>query len=239
MKPTISVIIPVYNHAHTLGNCLNTIAWGVYSGEVEIIIVNDGSTDNFHDELNRILNKYPAVKNLVKKVIDQPNLGAAAARNRGFKEATGEYVIFVDADTFCYPNMLPEMLEKLKSHPEVSYAYSQFRFGWKKMKSRQFSTEALRKNNYIDTTSLIRTKDFPGFDESLKRFQDWDLWLTMLKHGKAGIFVSKILYKKVVGLRRGISSWLPSFVYRLPWKIKKVKEYEAAKAIVMKKHHLK
>ncbi|MCX6779730.1 MAG: glycosyltransferase [Candidatus Magasanikbacteria bacterium] len=76
MKPTVSVIIPVYNHAHTLDDCLGTIVWGAYSCEMEIIIVNDGSTDNFHEELDKILNNFPDVKKLVKKVIDQPNLGA-------------------------------------------------------------------------------------------------------------------------------------------------------------------
>lgn len=238
MKPTVSVIIPVFNHAHTLDDCLSTIVWGAYSCEMEIIIVNDGSTDNFYEELDKLLNKYPDVKKLVKKVIDQPNLGAAAARNRGFKEATGEYVIFLDADTWCYPHLVPEMLEWLEPHPEASYAYSRFRFGWKKMKSQKFNADDLKKNNFIDTTSLIRAKDFPGFDESLKRFQDWDLWLTMLEQGKIGIFVPAVLYKKIVRGRKGMSSWLPSFIYKLPWKSEKVKKYEAAKEIVMKKHGL-
>ncbi len=238
MKPTVSVIIPVYNHAHTLEDCLGTIVWGAEYCDMQVIIVNDGSTDNFHEALEKVLNKYPAVKDLNPKVIDQPNLGAAAARNRGFKEATGEYVIFVDADTFCYPHMFAEMIERLSAHPDVSYVYSQFRFGWKKMRSRKFDAGALKINNYIDTTSLIRTKDFPGFDESLKRFQDWDLWLTMLEQEKVGIFINTVLYKKIISGRQGMSSWLPSFMYKLPWKSEKVKEYEAAKEIVMKKHGL-
>lgn len=236
----ISIVIPAYNHAHTLLDCLSMVV-GLESNfpkfQTEIIIVNDGSTDNFQEVMDKIL-KNDIYRSKIKKVINQENKGAPAARNRGFKEAQGEYVIFVDADTICWPHMLEQMYGALLSHPDVSYAYGQFCFGWKKMKSQKFDAEDLKKNNYIDTTSLILAKDFPGFDESLKRFQDWDLWLTMLEQGKAGIFVPQVLYKKIVKGRKGMSSWLPSFMYKLPWKSEKVKEYEAAKEIVMKKHHL-
>jgi len=236
----ISIIIPVYNHAHTLLDCLSMVV-GLETNfpkfQTEIIIVNDGSTDNFQEVMDKVL-KNDIYKSKIKKVINQENKGAPAARNRGFKEAQGEYVIFVDADTICWPHMLEQMYGALLSHPDASYVYSQFNFGWKKMKSQKFDVEDLKKNNYIDTTSLIRAKDFPGFDENLKRFQDWDLWLTMLEQGKIGIFVPQVLYKKIVKGRKGMSNWLPSLVYKLPWKNGIVKKYDAAKEIVMKKHHL-
>lgn len=239
MNGVISVVIPVYNHAHTLVKCVKSVLLQqkfLSSNPIEIIIVNDGSTDNFDKTVAKIL-KNDLAKSKITKVITQKNAGAPTARNRGFKEAQGEYIIFVDADTICYPRMFERMYRALQIHPEVSYAYSQFRFGWKKFGSHEFDPMALEKNNYIDTTSMIRAKDFPGFDESLKRFQDWDLWLTMWRQGKTGIFVPQVLYKKIVGWRRGISGWLPGFVYNLPWKTKKVRDYESAKAIVIKKHH--
>lgn len=76
------------------------------------------------------------------------------------------------------------------------------------------------------------------FATSLNRFQDWDLWLSMLERGQTGIFIPEVLYEKTVGSREGISTWLPSFVYQLPWKSKEVKKYESAKQIILKKHHL-
>jgi hypothetical protein len=135
--------------------------------------------------------------------------------------------------------MLIKMLSALQNNPQASYAYSRFKFGWKKMKSHEFEPELLKKINYIDTTSLIRRADFPigGFDESLKRFQDWDLWLTMLVNKKTGVFVPEVLFKKIVNGRRGISSWLPSFIFKLPWKTKKVLEYKKAKEVILKKHN--
>ncbi len=238
MKDLISVIIPVYNHAHTLEKCLGTVARQSHNQALELIIVNDGSTDNFQESLEDVLSKFPNIKALNPIVISQPNLGAPTARNRGFKEANGEYVIFVDADTICHPQMIETMKIGLEQNPQASYVYCQFRFGWKKMKSHFFDKDLLKQNNYIDVTSLVRAKDFVLFDESLKRFQDWDLWLTMMEQNKIGYLIPKVLYKKIVGNRQGISSWLPSCFYKLPWKTKKIKEYEAAKKIILIKHDL-
>jgi glycosyltransferase involved in cell wall biosynthesis len=240
MSPLISVIIPVYNHAHTLKRTLESIFNQTYR-PLEVIVVNDGSTDNFDEVVKEclLLTDGDCIgAGSVLSVISQPNSGAPVARNRGFAVSKGEYVIFWDADTLAHPQMLQKMFAYLQKHEEVSYAYSQFKFGWKRIKSQHFNSEKLKQINYIDVTSLIRRADFPGFDESLKRFQDWDLWLTMLEKGKTGIFIPEVLYEKVVGSREGISTWLPSFVYQLPWKTKQVKKYEEAKEIIVKKHGL-
>lgn len=236
--PLVSVVIPVYNHAHTLGMCLGTLVWQARNQDLQVIIVNDGSTDNFHEELKKVLNTTPDMAALKPLVIDQENKGAPSARNRGAQIATGEYVIFLDADTFCYPDMIKMMREALEQNSMASYAYSQFRFGWKKIKSHEFDPGLLIKVNYVDTTSLIRRSDLAPFDESLERFQDWDLWLTMLEQNKIGIFVPKVLFRKIVRGRKGYSNWLPSFFYRLPWRTKSVEEYEDAKRVVLQKHHL-
>ncbi len=238
MNDLVSIIIPVFNHAHTLEACLGTVVWQAYKQPIEVIIVNDGSTDNFQETLENIFDKYPDIKALNPIVINQANLGAPAARNHGFKESHGDYIIFVDADTICSPHMIETMKLALDQNAKASYAYSQFRFGWKKIKSHIFDSALLKQINYIDVTSLIRTKDFVPFDESIKRFQDWDLWLTMLEQDKTGIFIPEILYKKIVRGRKGISNWLPSWFYKLPWKTNTVIDYEQAKRIIFKKHGL-
>jgi len=255
--PLISVIIPVYNHAHTIKRCLDGIFAQTYK-PTEIIIVNDGSTDNFSSVIatcHPSSNCHPELVSGSLSVITQPNHGAASARNRGFAESKGDYVIFWDADTIAKPDMLEKMYKALQDHPEASYSYSQFKFGWKKIKSHAFDANLLKKLNYIDTTSLIRRSALchpeaanchpelvsgsPSgpFDASLHRFQDWDLFLTLLEQNKNGIFIPEVLFKKTVGTRQGISSWLPSFVYKF-FNLKKVQKYNEAKQIILKKHNL-
>ena len=98
--PKISVIMPVYNGEKYLNQCLDSVI-GQSLQDIEIICVNDGSTDSSPDILRSYAAKDPRVK-----VFDQPNLNAGAARNLGMKYATGEYYSFLDADDFFDPQML-------------------------------------------------------------------------------------------------------------------------------------
>ena len=106
-NPLISVIIPVYNHAHTLRRCLESVCDQIYR-PLEVVVVNDGSTDNFEEVINKLQVLIRKLPNF--QVINQRNLGSPAARNRGFQASQGDYVIFWDADTIAKPNMLEKML---------------------------------------------------------------------------------------------------------------------------------
>lgn len=231
----VSVIIPIYNQAKVLRRSLLSLARQTYR-PLEVIIVNDGSTDDFEAVLNDVLSDN-RLQELNIKVIHQSNQGAPSARNHGFSESNGDYIIFWDADTIAKPQMLSEMVKVLDNNLTASWVYSQFRFGWKKMSCADFNFDHLKKINYIDITSLLRRNAFQPFDEKLKRFQDWDLWLTLSEQGKNGIFIPKILYKKITN-PTGISSWFPSLFFKLPWKIKKVEKYQEAAEIIKRKHDL-
>lgn len=235
MNPSISIIIPTYQHAHSLPFCLASVFAQTYS-PIEVIVVDDGSTDGTADLLASYGDKI--------KVIRQENKGANPARNRGFKEAAGELVIFCDADVIMQPAMLEKMQAALTAHHEASYAYSGFKFGWKTFRGKVFDAAALRSMNFIHTTSLIRRNDFPGFDETIRRLQDWDVWLTMLEAGKSGTLVPEVLFRvRIDGASRIGSSWLPKFVYalpwsKLPWSPKRIRNYELARQIIIAKHSL-
>ncbi len=236
MQPLISVIIPVYNQSSELGLSLDSLQKQTWKN-LEVIVVDDGS-----DVLIEKSGIEDALGETRFELIRQENLGAPAARNKGFEFAKGEFVIFWDADVIAEPDMLEKMYKALKESPEASYAYSNFYFGKKKMPARAFNGGVLKKNNYIATSSLIRRADFPGFDESIKRFQDWDLWLTMLEQGRTGVWINEYLRGVLVN-KKGISEWLPSYAYKFPFKFLpgirgKVKKYEKAKKIVLEKHGL-
>jgi len=226
----ISIIIPVFNHADEIGLCLESIFRQTYQN-YEIIVVNDGSTDNFSEAIKPYLGKIT--------LIEQENKGANSARNRGFDVSDGDLLLFCDADIEMSPDMLDAMVQSLENHPEASYVYSSFRFGWKLFKLWPFDSKKLKKMNYIHTTSLIRRQDFPGFDESLKRLQDWDLWLTMLHQEKTGWWIDEVLFTVKPRRKHNMSHWVPSFLYRLPiFKPEAVVKFEAAKKIIKKKHNL-
>ncbi len=231
----ISVIIPTYQHAATLPRALDSL-FAQSRQPDEVIVVNDGSTDKtvevlapYRDRINYLY---------------QDNQGAPVARNRGFAKSSSELVIFWDADVIGEKTMLERLENTLIKHPEGAWAYSSFWWGRRFFQGRLFSPETLRSQNYIHTTALIRRKDFPGFDESLKRFQDWDLWLTMSEQGKVGVFVDEALYHVLVESDRpSYSRWLPKFVYRLPWGFigwspRAIRGYEAAHGVIVQKHHL-
>lgn len=229
----ISIIIPTYNHKKLLPRCLASIRQQTYKN-YEIIVIDDGSDY----DVKKILKNFPEVI-----FFRQKHLGAAVARNKGFSLSRGEFVIFTDDDVVMKPNMLALMYKTLADHPDISYVYSSYRLGWKLIQSLPFSAEKLKKINYIHTTSLIRRNDFPGFDESLKKFQDWDLWLTMLTKNKRGVNLPDVLYKIINPAAGHISIWLPKFFYNLPRSIlnftpQSIKTYQAAKDVIYRKHNL-
>ena len=231
--PEISVIIPTYQHGDTLAACLDSIFKQTFK-DIELIVVNDGSTDNTEEILKPYLDKI-----IYKKI---PNFGAPKARNVGFELSKGRFVIFCDADLILKPEMLRLLYEGLQANPKTSYAYAGFRFGLGRFKALAWSGNRLRKLNFIHTSALIRREDFVGFDESIKKLQDWDMWLTMLEKGKTGVSVNKILFS-AKPRKTGMSWWLPKALYSPFFKaigirFRSVARYDEAAKIIARKHDL-
>ena len=105
----ISVVVPVYNAAKYLPRCLDSVLTQDYSN-LEIICVNDGSTD----ESLSVLQVY-AQKDERVKVLSQFNQGAAAARNKGIKNASGDYISFIDADDFVAQGLYSYLVQNLQN----------------------------------------------------------------------------------------------------------------------------
>ena len=97
--PEISIIIPNYNTEQYLPRCLNSLIGQTFK-DIEIILIDDGSTDNSV----KIMKEYAKQDNRIK-VIEQPNSGPARARNQGLENATGKYLMFCDSDDWYEPNM--------------------------------------------------------------------------------------------------------------------------------------
>lgn len=123
MKPKISVLVPAYNVALWLPSCLDSILAQTYQN-LEIIVVNDGSTDN----TGTILDSY-AKKNGRIVAIHQKNAGLVAARETGIAHATGDYVTFVDGDDTIAPDMYEHLMANaLKYNADISHCGMDFVF---------------------------------------------------------------------------------------------------------------
>lgn len=240
----INIIIPIYNQAQKLDACLKSIFNQTFQ-DFSVIIVDDGSTDNLDEVLQPYLNEGD-IGQCRLRVVRQKHAGSNTARNNGAKQATAEFIIFCDADIVMKPTMLEKMYRALQANPKAAYVYSPFRFGFKIFRLWPFSPEKLKQMPYIHTTSLIRRQDFPGFslfggcsfgwDEKIQRLQDWDLWLTMLRQGKTGIWIPEVLFSVKGGGTK--SRWLPSFAYKLFPNHPQVIAYNQAVKIIKEKHKI-
>lgn len=106
----ISIIIPVYNSEDTIERCLNSLLKQTYE-KIEIIIVNDGSTDDSEKICKRYSQEYDNVK-----LINQDNKGVSCARNNGIRNSIGEFIQFVDSDDYIDNNMCELLIKEIKKH---------------------------------------------------------------------------------------------------------------------------
>jgi len=200
-SPVISVILPTYNCANFLPHSIQSILSQTYDS-YEIIVVDDGSTDNTKEVLNPFMQK-------IKYVSYHWNKGAHVARNIGIRQALGKYIAFIDADDLWLPEKLQTDVDYLETHPDISMTYSKHinidsngnKLGEGSrimLPSGNIFIQLFSEQNFIITSSVVVRREVFGttgiFDEQLFNCQDWDMWLRIAYHFKvAGI--NKLLIK--------------------------------------------
>ncbi|HAH56536.1 hypothetical protein SDC9_36064 [bioreactor metagenome] len=113
--PLVSIIIPVYNKGQFLHRCFDSFLNSGFA-ELEIIVVNDGSTDN-----GGVICDIYQSKDSRFKVIHQPNAGVSAARNKGLDIATGRWIYFADADDWIDSDVFDGIVSAIRSYPDVDF----------------------------------------------------------------------------------------------------------------------
>lgn len=196
MQPKVSIIITCYNLGAYLPNALESTE--VYSPQrdIEVIIVDDGSTD---PETVRILDGLDTSK---WRVIRQVNMGLAIARNNGIRAAQGQYIIPLDADNQLLPAQISRTIELLDSDPEIDVVYGDlYRFGEESLRVNvgHFDFGRLYRSNYIDACAGFRKslwERLGGYDEQMPimGFEDWDLWLRASVSGAKFRYVPEVFY---------------------------------------------
>lgn len=196
----ISIVVPVFNGQATIGQCLDSLVKQEPSNKsLEIIVVDDGS----QDETLKILSRYAGIS-----VVSQSNAGPAAARNRGVKEATGDIVLFTDADCVPGERWVEEMVKSFLNDPSVVGVKGVYRTKQSKLTARfvqlefEYKYQQMRKQMrkaggiaFIDTSSAGYLRrvflEAGGFDKTSfakASTEDIDLSFRLVSRGYRLVF---------------------------------------------------
>jgi glycosyltransferase involved in cell wall biosynthesis len=194
MSILISIVVPCYNQAQYLEECLESVINQTYQNW-ECIIVNDGSPDNTEDVALPICAKDSRIKYLKIN-----NAGVSHARNTGIKISEGEYILPLDADDIIGDTYIEKAIEVFASNQEVSLVYCSARkFGdvneiWD---LSDYSYKDLLMDNMIFCSAFFRKSDWQnigGYDEHIAGFEDWEFWVRLLNEKSVVYSIPQVLF---------------------------------------------
>ncbi len=181
----VSVIIPTYNRASLVVEALESVFAQTYK-EHEVIVVDDGSTDNTREILEPYLHRI--------QYTWQENQGISAARNRGILLSHGRYIAFLDSDDRWLPSKLEKQVDYMNTHPKVGLVCChvwRYEIGKETRRERRPHgfprdfNELLTGPNHIPTSTVLVRREcletVGMFDETLPPLEDWDLWLRIAR----------------------------------------------------------
>lgn len=210
MTPRYSIIMPLYNKAPYVRKALESVSVQTYRA-FELIIIDDGSTDESLNIVNDFVRKSERMKELTKErvcVISQPNSGVAAARNRGVKERRGEYLCFLDADDWWEPTFLEEMDKLIQEYPDAglyatNYVYYKtgkthvalkFKRGYMNYSEAYLHSDAMP----VWTGAVCMPRkvfdEMGGFPVGIKLGEDFLLWAKTALHYKIAFCEKALAY---------------------------------------------
>ena len=197
MRPLVSIIIPTYNRSYSLPLSLASVIAQNYKN-IEIIIVDDNSSDNTSAVCQRFMSEFG---DIIQYVRNETNLGAAASRNKGIQLARGDLVTFLDSDDLYYLDKIESQVDLLEKNPSVGFCYGYFacttdlhetaHYHYSKWMPplNIYPTFLLPNSFYIATPAvMVRAKLFDKvgkFNESMHICEDLELWSRILFHTKA------------------------------------------------------
>lgn len=223
-KPLVSIVIPCHNHRAELWECLQSIKGQRGDFTVEMIVVDDSSTD--HPEI--------VCQHFGASYFRIESRNANAARNYGRQQARGEVIVFFDADNRMKPDFLTRSLPPIL-RGEADVVYGRFnlygetaRYPYTQHNRRLCTLEDLRMYSAIDTASAARADALPDkpWDERLYRFDDWDYHLSNMERGLRYHYIPEAIYDYHLASKEGgraYHSW---------------EAYEAARRYIQAKHRL-
>jgi Glycosyl transferase family 2 len=199
-SPRVSVVVTLHNYANVVGEAIRSVALSSYE-DLELVVVEDASTDDSLDVTRRTLSEHPWLTASV--VSCQPNRGLAGARNLGVEHARGSYVFILDADNLVHRHALERLAGALDEEPEAAFAYGILEvfdhLGPRDLMSwLAWDPHHFRYGNYVDAMAMIRRSallEAGGYttDPRLYGWEDFDLWCGFADRGWWGRLVPEIL----------------------------------------------
>lgn len=183
MDVKVSIIIPCYNHGKFLNEAVDAVLNQTFQ-DFEIIIVNDGSTDEFTIDL---LKNYSKPKT---RVINTSNQGLASARNNGIKESKGKYILPLDADDKIANTFLEKTVKIIDSNSQIGIVGCKTKlFGFENKEFfKKYKFPDILINNCFVCTCLFRKSDWEkvgGYKLNMKfGWEDYDFWLSIINLGR-------------------------------------------------------
>lgn len=191
--PSVSVVVPCYNGGAFVDDVLAALGAQTFR-DFEIIIVDDGSTDPATKQKLRSLDSSV-------QVIEQPNAGPAAARNRGIRAARGEFVLTIDVDDLIEPTYLAETVAALRAAgPKAGFAASYERKvgRWTGTTECSFKMFDQLFTNRVPSCILMRKSvwaEVGGYDETMREgYEDWEFLIAIARAGYRAAIVPKPLF---------------------------------------------
>jgi glycosyltransferase involved in cell wall biosynthesis len=214
-KITFSFIVPVYNTGYFLYETLDSINNQKFNlNKVEVIVVNDCSTDDHTNAIVKQLETTGSYKNLNIKVIqNNTNKWLAETRNVGARVAIGKYLVCLDSDDTIEPEFLELSSLTFAAYPSASWVYPSVRkFGYKNQTDEApfYNAKKLFLQNYIVAVSPVKRSLWNKLNgqrtlhlaNGIKLYEDWDFWQRAIGKGAFGVPMKKVLFN----YRQNISS---------------------------------
>jgi glycosyltransferase involved in cell wall biosynthesis len=193
-EPLVSILMPIYNYGNRINQTLNSVFNQDYTN-YEIILVDDGSTDEFVKMKLKQLETVDRVK-----VVYKENGGPSSARNEAFKHSKGEFILPLDSDDMVMDGYIKTCVNILSTNKNISPVYCDTHHVGQMQGVEQrpeWSKERLVQGPFIVNCSMFHRESFEkvgGYDEELNGWEDYDMWLRMMKEGYVGKRIPKPLF---------------------------------------------
>lgn len=194
--PKVSIIIPCYNQGKYVAEAINSALRQTFK-DIEIVGVNDGSTDNSVEIIKSFENKY---KNFIF-LNNEENRGVIYSRNFAIKNCNGTYILPLDADDIIEPTYVEKAVKILDNNPNIGIVYCKAKiFGNydKYWNLKPFNKSDILYENCIFCSAIFRKSDFikiGGYNNNMKYgCEDYDLWLSFIEQGLEVFQINEILF---------------------------------------------